>query len=63
MTLGAWTVQAADLIQTAEHDGRFNGFLQLLQAAGMIEVLEGERPFTVFAPIDEAFGQLEHYPI
>jgi uncharacterized surface protein with fasciclin (FAS1) repeats len=49
---------AADIIQTAEHDGRFNGFLQLLEAAGMSEVLEGEGPFTVFAPVDEAFGQL-----
>ena len=58
ITLGAWTVQAADIIQTAERDGRFNGFLQLLEAAGMIEVLEGEGPFTVFAPVDEAFGQL-----
>ena len=58
LTLGAWTVQAADIIQTAEQVGRFNGFLQLLEAAGMVEVLEGEGPFTVFAPVDEAFGQL-----
>ena len=58
LMLGAWTVQAADLIQTAEQDGRFNGFLHLLEAAGMVEVLEGEGPFTVFAPVDEAFGQL-----
>jgi uncharacterized surface protein with fasciclin (FAS1) repeats len=58
LMLGAWTVQAADIIQTAEQDGRFNGFLLLLDAAGMIEVLEGEGPFTVFAPVDEAFGQL-----
>jgi uncharacterized surface protein with fasciclin (FAS1) repeats len=58
ITLGAWTVQAADIIQTAEQDGRFNGFLHLLEAAGMVEMLEGEGPFTVFAPIDEAFSQL-----
>jgi uncharacterized surface protein with fasciclin (FAS1) repeats len=58
ISLGAWTVQAADLIQTAEQDGRFNGFLHLLEAAGMVEVLEGEGPFTVFAPVDEGFGQL-----
>jgi hypothetical protein len=44
LTFGAWTVQAADLIQTAEQDGRFNGFLHLLEAAGMVEVLEGEGP-------------------
>ena len=58
LSLGAWTAQAADIIQTAEQDGRFTGFLHLLEAAGMVEVLEGEGPFTVFAPIDEAFGQL-----
>ena len=58
LTLGAWTVQAADIIQTAEEFGRFDGFLHLLEAAGMVEMLEGEGPFTVFAPVDEAFGQL-----
>jgi uncharacterized surface protein with fasciclin (FAS1) repeats len=58
LTLDAWTVQAADIIQTAEEFGRFDGFLHLLEAAGMVEVLEGEGPFTVFAPVDEAFGQL-----
>jgi uncharacterized surface protein with fasciclin (FAS1) repeats len=58
LTLGAWTVQAADIIRTAEEFGRFDGFLHLLEAAGMVEVLEGEGPFTVFAPVDEAFGQL-----
>jgi uncharacterized surface protein with fasciclin (FAS1) repeats len=51
-------VQAADIVQTAEQDGRFNGFLHLLEAAGMVETLKGEGPFTVFAPVDEAFGQL-----
>jgi uncharacterized surface protein with fasciclin (FAS1) repeats len=58
LTLGAWTVQAADIIETAEQDGRFTGFLRLLEAAGMTEVLKGQGPFTVFAPIDEAFGRL-----
>jgi uncharacterized surface protein with fasciclin (FAS1) repeats len=58
ITLGAWTVQAAEIIETAEEVGRFNGFLHLLGAAGMVEMLESEGPFTVFAPIDEAFGQL-----
>jgi uncharacterized surface protein with fasciclin (FAS1) repeats len=59
LTLGAWTTaQAADIIQTAEEFGRFDGFLHLLEAAGMVGVLKGEGPFTVFAPVDEAFGQL-----
>ena len=58
LTLGAWTAQAADIIQTAQQDGRFTGFLHLLEATGMVEKLKGEGPFTVFAPVDEAFGQL-----
>lgn len=58
LMFGAWTVQAADIIQTAEQDGRFNRFLHLLEAAGMGEMLEGDGIFTVFAPTDEAFDQL-----
>jgi uncharacterized surface protein with fasciclin (FAS1) repeats len=58
LSFGAWTVQAADIIQTAEQDGRFNGFLHLLEVAGMVEVLEGEGTFTLFAPVDEALGRL-----
>ena len=58
LTLGAWTVQAADIIQTAEQDGRFTGFLHLLEATGMVEKLKDQGPFTIFAPVDEAFGQL-----
>lgn len=58
ITLGTWTVQAADIIQTAKQVGRFDRFLHLVEAAGMVEVLKGNGRFTVFAPIDEAFGQL-----
>ena len=52
VTLGAWNVQAADLIQTAEQVGGFNSFLGLLEAAGMADMLTREGPFTVFAPTD-----------
>jgi uncharacterized surface protein with fasciclin (FAS1) repeats len=58
VTLGAWTVQAADLIQTAEQVGRFNSFLGVLEATGMADMLKREGPFTIFAPTDEAFAQL-----
>ena len=58
ITLGAWTAQAADLIQTAEQVRHFNGFLRMLEAADMVDMLEGEGPLTVFAPTDEAFGRL-----
>ena len=58
IVLGGWTVQAADIVQTAQQDGRFNSFLNLLDAAGMAETLKGEGPFTVFVPIDAAFDRL-----
>jgi uncharacterized surface protein with fasciclin (FAS1) repeats len=58
ITLGAWTAQAADLIQTAEQVRHFNGFLRMLEAADMVDMLEGDGPLTVFAPTDEAFGRL-----
>ena len=50
LTLGAWTVQAADIIQTAEEFGRFDGFLHLLEAAGMVEKLEGRGALYRFRP-------------
>jgi uncharacterized surface protein with fasciclin (FAS1) repeats len=58
LTLGAWTAHAADIIHTAEEFGRFSGFLHLLEATGIVEKLKDQGPFTVFAPVDEAFGQL-----
>jgi hypothetical protein len=32
LSFGAWTVQAADIIQSAEQDGRFTGLLHLLRS-------------------------------
>ena len=50
ITLGAWTVQAADIIQTAQQDGRFTGFLHLLEATGMVEKLKGRGALYGFRP-------------
>ncbi len=41
-----------------ENDGRFSTLLGALQQAGLAETLEGDGPFTVFAPTDEAFAAL-----
>jgi transforming growth factor-beta-induced protein len=48
----------ADIIETAEADGRFTTLLAALEAAELTEALKGEGPFTVFAPTDEAFNTL-----
>lgn len=38
--------------------GNFKTLATALQAAGLIDTLEGKGPFTVFAPTDEAFAKI-----
>jgi transforming growth factor-beta-induced protein len=47
-----------DIVDTAVADGRFTTLVTALEAAGLVETLKGEGPFTVFAPTDEAFDKL-----
>ena len=47
-----------DIVETAVADGRFTTLVTALQTAGLVETLQGEGPFTVFAPTDEAFAKL-----
>merc|ERR1712178_306672 len=46
------------IVSTAVEAGKFNTLAAALKAAGLVGVLQGEGPFTVFAPIDEAFAAL-----
>ncbi|MBK8798297.1 MAG: fasciclin domain-containing protein [Anaerolineales bacterium] len=48
----------ADLVETAIAAGDFDTLVELVQTAGLAETLQGEGPFTVFAPTDEAFAAL-----
>jgi len=48
----------ADIVDTAVADGRFTTLAAALQAAGLVDALKGEGPFTVFAPTDDAFAKL-----
>ena len=47
-----------DIVDTAVAAGDFKTLAAALQAAGLIDTLKGEGPFTVFAPTDEAFARL-----
>jgi uncharacterized surface protein with fasciclin (FAS1) repeats len=47
-----------DIVDTAVAAGSFNTLATALTAAGLIETLKGEGPFTVFAPTDEAFAKI-----
>ena len=50
--------QDADIVDTAVAAGDFNTLVTAVQAAGLVDALKGEGPFTVFAPTDEAFAKL-----
>ena len=47
-----------DIVATATEAGQFNTLAAALKAAGLVETLQGDGPFTVFAPTDEAFAAL-----
>ncbi|MBX3037017.1 MAG: fasciclin domain-containing protein [Anaerolineales bacterium] len=47
-----------DIVDTAVADGRFTTLVAAVEAAGLVETLKGEGPFTVFAPTDDAFAAL-----
>ena len=47
-----------DIVTVAVEAGAFQTLATALEAAGLIETLQGDGPFTVFAPTDEAFAKL-----
>jgi uncharacterized surface protein with fasciclin (FAS1) repeats len=47
-----------DIVETAIAAEGFETLVTALEAAGLVETLQGEGPFTVFAPTDEAFAAL-----
>ena len=58
LALGPSFAQAADVVDTAVKAGQFKTLAAALQAADLVNTLKGAGPFTVFAPTDEAFGEL-----
>lgn len=47
-----------DIVDTAAAAGSFNTLLAAATAAGLVDTLKGDGPFTVFAPTDDAFAAL-----
>jgi len=48
----------ADIVDVAVKADSFKTLVAAVKAAGLVDVLKGEGPFTVFAPTDEAFKKL-----
>ena len=47
-----------DIVEVAVAAGSFDTLVEAVKAAGLVDTLKGEGPFTVFAPTDEAFAAL-----
>jgi hypothetical protein len=48
----------ATILETAQGAGCFSTLLTAVEVAGLTGALEGPGPFTVFAPVDDAFAAL-----
>lgn len=48
----------ANIVDTAIAAGNFTTLVAALEAAGLVDTLKSEGPFSVFAPTDEAFAKL-----
>ncbi|GAB2657158.1 fasciclin domain-containing protein [Vibrio panuliri] len=51
-------MKKADIVDVAVENGSFNTLVAAVKAAGLVDTLKGEGPFTVFAPTDDAFAKL-----
>ncbi|UPR36990.1 fasciclin domain-containing protein [Vibrio cyclitrophicus] len=47
-----------DIVDVATENGSFTTLVAAVKAAGLVDTLKGDGPFTVFAPTDEAFAAL-----
>jgi uncharacterized surface protein with fasciclin (FAS1) repeats len=50
--------ETKDIVDTAVEAGSFTTLVKAVQAAGLVDTLKGDGPFTVFAPTDAAFAKV-----
>ena len=58
MSFAAFTAKAGDIVDTAASADQFSTLVAAVKAAGLVDTLKGDGPFTVFAPTNEAFAAL-----
>ena len=58
MVGGAAMLREKNIIENAVNSADHTTLVAAVQAAGLVETLQGEGPFTVFAPTNEAFAAL-----
>jgi transforming growth factor-beta-induced protein len=55
-TVAEAPAELGTIVDVAVANGSFTTLVAAVQAAGLVETLSGEGPFTVFAPTDDAFA-------
>jgi uncharacterized surface protein with fasciclin (FAS1) repeats len=55
---GHGDMAASNIVEVAAGNESFSTLVAAVKAAGLVDVLAGEGPYTVFAPTDEAFAKL-----
>jgi uncharacterized surface protein with fasciclin (FAS1) repeats len=58
LSFAAVTASANNIVEIAAADERFSTLVAAVTAAGLVETLSGPGPFTVFAPLNDAFAAL-----
>jgi uncharacterized surface protein with fasciclin (FAS1) repeats len=58
LSLVATTSNAENIVEIAAGDERFSTLVAAVTAAGLAETLSGPGPFTVYAPLNDAFAAL-----
>ncbi len=51
-------VKAGDIVDTAASSDQFSTLVAAVKAAGLVDTLKSDGPFTVFAPTNDAFAAL-----
>lgn len=58
LAIAATTASANTIVDIAAGDDRFSTLVAAVTAAGLAETLSGPGPFTVYAPVNDAFAAL-----
>ncbi|MGH1465022.1 MAG: fasciclin domain-containing protein [Cognatishimia sp.] len=58
LSLSAAAASAENIVEIAASDERFSTLVAAVSAAGLVDTLVGPGPFTVFAPVNDAFAAL-----
>jgi uncharacterized surface protein with fasciclin (FAS1) repeats len=57
-TIGSSAAASNTIVDIAVGDDRFSTLVAAVSAAGLVETLQGPGPFTVYAPLNDAFAAL-----